>query len=309
MTVKKEKEDLLVNVAVAVIDSDSKEVSLPTGKIVDKLNADTFDIDSDYAKVSDYQYTFTYNKQDKSYYLKSLKRTNPPVKKNIRTIDIDNQSNEVKELYSIITNQPGYYYTYDNGLYQGKTITVQDIDSMYKLFMVYKGESNGDDIINPFQGGRVISKMSKESFEQKYTSFFGEAPTKFTFDNYLYCSSILYDETTESYFAFHGECGGTYESLRTYTDIFSVEETDKDLKISQKVMILTENNSSENTFPIYNLYLDMNRTILINEYTNVDAKDTEDFFEELYNDLPIYTFTFEKQTTGNYVLKTISPNN
>lgn len=315
LTVKKEKEDLLVNVAVAVVDSDNKEVSLPTGKIVEELNADTFDIDKDSDKVSEYQYMFAYNKKEKNYYLKSLKRVSPPIKKNIKTTDIDSQSNEVKELYNIITRLAPYYYTYTNTPFQGKNITVQNIDNMYKLFMIYTSNESAEDIEIPasLTGGYISSKIPKESFEKKYIDFFGEEPTKYTFDDYhnlQKCNVILYDNKTESYFSFTGACGGT-SSLSTKIELFSVDEKDNELKLSVKVMFLKDETVNENNVlkHKYSLYLDSNINILLKEYTNVDANEREDFFEELYDDLPIYTFTFEKQPTGNYVLKAISPNN
>ncbi len=312
LDVKKKKKDILVNVAVAIVNNDSKEIELPTGKVIENLNADTFDIEKDYDKVSEYQYTFAYSKEEKDYYLKSIKRIKPTIKR-IKTINIKNQSEQVQELYNIITKD----FERNKYFYQGKEIKVEEMDNMVKLFMIYQAEGNADDINIENNYGKIYSKMSKVSFDEKYLKFFGEDPVKYTLEDYSNfdikpCSAILYDYKTNNYYSFGGECGGTY-MFRFKINLYSIEEENNKLNISLKVMILSEDyNNNKDEYKIndkYNLYLDVANTILLKEYTNIDANDTDEFFEEIYEDIPIYTFSFEKQENGNYNLKTIFPNN
>ena len=79
--VKKDDDELKVNVAVAIINTEENKVyknsvTNPDGtdgsELIENVTATTFDIDKDYSKLNQYQYTFKYDKDNSNYYLESI---------------------------------------------------------------------------------------------------------------------------------------------------------------------------------------------------------------------------------------------
>lgn len=69
---KKAEDKLLIDVAVARVDTADNIVLSTSGQVIDGLTAETFNIDNDYDKINKYQYTFIYDEENYNYYLESI---------------------------------------------------------------------------------------------------------------------------------------------------------------------------------------------------------------------------------------------
>lgn len=76
----KKKEQLEINVAIAIEDSETKKIynlykdGTGVSDEVVGITLDSFDIDKDYEKLNQYQYKFEYDQENNNYYLVSIKR-------------------------------------------------------------------------------------------------------------------------------------------------------------------------------------------------------------------------------------------
>ena len=69
-----EDNQILVEVAVAILNGYTNTVDNPIGGAINGLTPDTFNIENDYDKVSHYQYKFVYDENTYNYYLDSITR-------------------------------------------------------------------------------------------------------------------------------------------------------------------------------------------------------------------------------------------
>ena len=67
----KENNTVLITVAVAILSYPSF-ITTPMGEAITSLNYDTFNIETDYNQLSQYQYKFSYDEANYNYYLESI---------------------------------------------------------------------------------------------------------------------------------------------------------------------------------------------------------------------------------------------
>lgn len=171
--VNEEKNKYLVTLSVAIIDEQGA-IKTPMGEEIINLTKDNFDISKDYDKLSKYQYTFIYNKEEKDYYLKSIDKVsngdivieNTPSNTMSTKEEAYEKYGEIANIYyNIISGQDRFCGVWD--YFTNETVTVHNLSkNTIESIVLYNLSKDGIDTTH--------STFTKDTFNNKLHQLFGK---------------------------------------------------------------------------------------------------------------------------------------